>query len=165
MAVEGLDASSDRAISEPDGLPRAVPSEPTREELLAAVAALQAQLAQQPPLYVREVSGIAPRAPPRLYVGEVGATPPPSHPKKKPSKAATPTAAQFALVRGLLAPGGRTGKDTPEQIVSQITALKAIIVSGVNSAGYGDKRTEFRSLAEMRQILNDLEEALAEALG
>lgn len=126
-----------------------MPSEPTREELLAQIATLQAQLDEQPPLFVREVSGVAP----------------PSQPDKKTSQAPTPTAAQFALVRGLLAPGGRTSKDTPEQIVSQITALKAIIVSGVNSAGYGDKRTEFRSLTEMRQILNDLEEDLAEALG
>lgn len=125
-----------------------MPSEPTREELLAQIAALQAQLAQPSP-FVREVAGIAP----------------PSQPDKKTSQAATPTATQFALVRGLLAPGGRTGKETPEQIVSQITALKAIIVSGVNSAGYGDKRTEFRSLAEMRQILNGLEEDLAAALG
>lgn len=127
-----------------------MPSEPSREELLAQIAALQAQLGAQPPLFVREVSGIAP----------------PSQPDKKTSQVPTPTAAQFALVRGLLAPGGRsTGTQTPEQIVSQITALKAIIVSGVNSAGYGDKRTEFRSLTEMRQILNGLEEDLAEALG
>jgi len=125
-----------------------VPSEPTREELLAQVAALQAQLAQ-PPLFVREVAGIAP----------------PSQPDKKTSQAPTPTPAQFALVRGLLAQGGRTGRETPEQIVSQITALKTIIVSGVDSAAYGDKRTEFRSLAEMRQILNGLEEDLAAALG
>jgi hypothetical protein len=40
-----------------------------------------------------------------------------------------------------------------------------MIASGVNSAGYGDKRTEFRSLTEMRQILNDLEEELAGLLG
>jgi hypothetical protein len=56
-------------------------------------------------------------------------------------------------------------KSTPAQIRSQIDALKTVIISGVNSAGYGDKRTEFRSLTELRQILNDLEEELAAALG
>jgi hypothetical protein len=56
-------------------------------------------------------------------------------------------------------------KSTPAQIQSQIDALKTVIISGVNSAGYGDKRTEFRSLTELRQILNDLEEELAAALG
>jgi hypothetical protein len=54
---------------------------------------------------------------------------------------------------------------TIEEIRSQIAALKSVIVSGVNSAGYGDKRTEFRSLAELRQILADLEEQLEELLG
>jgi hypothetical protein len=56
-------------------------------------------------------------------------------------------------------------KSTPEQIQSQIDALKTLMVSGVNSAGYGDKRTEFRSLSDLRQILNGLEEDLAAALG
>jgi hypothetical protein len=77
-----------------------------------------------------------------------------------------PTDAQRAMVRKL---ASRTTIDlapeTPEQILGQITALKAVIFSGVNSAGYGDKRTEFRSLAELRQILNGLEEDLAELLG
>ncbi|MCA1452849.1 hypothetical protein I6F35_06390 [Bradyrhizobium sp. BRP22] len=57
------------------------------------------------------------------------------------------------------------GKSTPEEIIAQIAALKSVIISGVNSAGYGDKRTEFRSLTELRQILNDLEEELAELQG
>jgi hypothetical protein len=52
-----------------------------------------------------------------------------------------------------------------DQILAQIVALKSLISSGVTSAGYGDKRTEFRSLTEMRQILNGLEEDLAIALG
>ena len=56
-------------------------------------------------------------------------------------------------------------KSTPEEILAKIAALKTLMVSGVNSAGYGDKRTEFRSLTELRQILSDLEEELAEALG
>ena len=44
-------------------------------------------------------------------------------------------------------------------------AIKVVIASGVNSAGYGDKRTEFRSYAELREILNGLEDELAELLG
>jgi 3-methyladenine DNA glycosylase/8-oxoguanine DNA glycosylase len=56
-------------------------------------------------------------------------------------------------------------KLTPDQIQSQIDTLKAQIISGVSSAGYGDKRTEFRSLTDLRQILAALEEDLAEALG
>jgi hypothetical protein len=54
---------------------------------------------------------------------------------------------------------------TPEEIIEQIKGLKTIIVSGVDSAGYGDKRTEFRSLAELRQILSDLEEELEDLSG
>jgi hypothetical protein len=52
-----------------------------------------------------------------------------------------------------------------EEVVSQIVAIRSVITSGVESAGYGDKRTEFRSLEELRQILNDLEEILAGLLG
>jgi hypothetical protein len=73
---------------------------------------------------------------------------------------------QFALSRAprrLIV--GRAIPATPDQILQQISGLRTLISSGVNSAGYGDKRTEFRSLAELRQILNDLEEDLAEALG
>jgi hypothetical protein len=40
---------------------------------------------------------------------------------------------------------------------AQIDALTNVIASGVNSAGYGDKRTDFRSLAELRQILDDMQ--------
>jgi hypothetical protein len=43
---------------------------------------------------------------------------------------------------------------------AQIDALATLIASGVNSAGYGDKRTEFRSLADLRQILNDMTDQL-----
>ena len=78
---------------------------------------------------------------------------------------APPTEQQFATVRGLLKPSGRRSKSTPEEILAQIVALKSVIISGVNSAGYGDKRTEFRSLTELRQILNGLEEELDELLG
>jgi hypothetical protein len=130
-----------------------MPSEPTREELLAQIAALQSQLRQQQPasLFVREVSGVAP----------------PSQPALKTSQATQPqmpTAQQRALALAL-DPRLRQGKQTPEEVAGQIAALKVVISSGVNSAAYGDKRTEFRSLNEMRQILNDLEEELAGLLG
>ena len=60
----------------------------------------------------------------------------------------------------------RRGRSTdPIVIQGQIDGLKSLIISGVNSAGYGDKRTEFRSLTDLRQILSGLEEDLAEALG
>ena len=58
----------------------------------------------------------------------------------------TPTARQLAIVRNLRQRGRITLPVDP-------------------SAGYADKRTEFRSLNELRQILNGLEEDLAEALG
>jgi hypothetical protein len=78
-----------------------------------------------------------------------------------------PTADQFpqrvAVPQGLVRRMGRAA--TPEEIAEQIKGLKTIIVSGVDSAGYGDKRTEFRSLAELRQILADLEEELEDLLG
>lgn len=78
-----------------------------------------------------------------------------------------PTANQFpqrvAVPQGLVRRMGRAA--TPEEIAEQIKGLKTIIVSGVDSAGYGDKRTEFRSLAELRQILADLEEELEDLLG
>jgi hypothetical protein len=43
---------------------------------------------------------------------------------------------------------------------AQYDALKSLISSGVNSAGYGDKRTEFRSLEELRWLLNEMEQEL-----
>jgi hypothetical protein len=46
---------------------------------------------------------------------------------------------------------------------ADIDALTAKIASGVASAGYGDKRTEFRSLADLRQILNDMNTAVSGA--
>jgi hypothetical protein len=47
-----------------------------------------------------------------------------------------------------------------DALLAQINALKAVELSGVQSAGYGDKRTEFRSLADLRQIIGDAEAAL-----
>lgn len=134
-----------------------MPSEPTREELLAQVAALQAELSrtQASSPFVREVSGKAP----------------PTQPDKKTSQVPLPAqpvvldpVVQRALMRAL-DPRRRLVKATPEEILASIAALKSVIISGVNTAAYGDKRTEFRSLTELRQILNGLEEDLAEALG
>ena len=127
-----------------------MPSEPTREELLAQVAALQAQLRARP-------------ASP--FVGEVPGKAPPHQPDKKTSQAVTATPAQQLALARALDPNRRSTKSTPEEILAQIGAIKSLVVSGVNSAAYGDKRTEFRSLTELRQILNDLEEDLADALG
>ena len=128
-----------------------MPAEPTREELLAQVAALQEQLRSQQPqptLFPQEVPGVAPAHQPNVKTSQ------------------QPTATQLALVRGMLAdPRRRYSKQTPDQIQGAIDALTTVISSGVNSAGYGDKRTEFRSLTELRQILDGLEEDLAAALG
>lgn len=75
-----------------------------------------------------------------------------------------PTPVQLAIVRGLRV-GQRATPANPIVIQGQIDAITTVINSGVNSAGYGDKRTEFRSLSELQQILNGLEEDLAEANG
>ena len=48
---------------------------------------------------------------------------------------------------------------------TQLEALKNARRSGVQSAGYGDKRTEFRSLNDLRQILGALEDELELAMG
>jgi len=57
------------------------------------------------------------------------------------------------------------GSDTVADLVGRISAIRTTIASGVQSAAYGDKRTEFRSLDELREILNGLEEELADLLG
>jgi len=54
---------------------------------------------------------------------------------------------------------------TADELKSKIVALKTVIVSGVESAAYGDKKTEFRSLEELREILAGLEEELEDLLG
>jgi hypothetical protein len=43
---------------------------------------------------------------------------------------------------------------------ADIDALTLLITSGVNSAGYGDKRTEFRSLSDLLRIRDDMQTAL-----
>jgi hypothetical protein len=50
-------------------------------------------------------------------------------------------------------------------LVGRITQIKQVISSGVDAAAYGDKRTDFRSLNDLREILSDLEDELADLLG
>jgi len=59
-------------------------------------------------------------------------------------------------------PFGKKKSAPSQQMVTQaqIDALEAIISSGVEGAGYGDKRTDFRSLNELRQILNAMKDEL-----
>lgn len=107
-----------------------MPSEPTREDLLAQVAALQQELTRARAPFAREVSGV------------------PRQPNQK-------TMQGRAVTRDVTEP--------PDLMLSQIVALQGLIASGVNSAGYGDKRTEFRSLTDLRQILNDMQTQLSGA--
>lgn len=39
---------------------------------------------------------------------------------------------------------------------AQYDELKAAIARGVKSVGYGDKRVEYRTLEEMRSLLNEM---------
>jgi hypothetical protein len=124
-------------------------SEPTTiEELKAEVAALRAELARTAPSPLTpEVKGVAP----------------PTQPDRKTSQAQG--IAGIAVAPELLLRRRAGSKATPDQILAQIAQLQTVIVSGVNSAGYGDKRTEFRSLTELRQILDGLKDDLEAALG
>ena len=135
---------------------------PTNEELLRENAALKAQIAAAAPKPV--VAATLPVDPLAAPVGPFIAEQPgpASYPPRKTWQLPQPTA-QLAATRAWLAT--RVGKSTPEELISQIGQIKTVITSGVNSAGYGDKRTEFRSLAELQQILDGLEEDLAGALG
>ena len=54
---------------------------------------------------------------------------------------------------------------TVEEIQNQIVSIKQVMISGTESAAYGDKRVEYRSLEELREILNALEEQLEDLLG
>ena len=77
------------------------------------------------------------------------------------------TLRQFGYIRPFVRRNVRTTTGTAgsiEEIVSKITSIRTVIASGVDSAAYGDKRTEFRSLNELREILNALEEELADLL-
>jgi hypothetical protein len=107
----------------------------THEELEAEIAALKAENAR------------------------LAARPTPAQPVAVPQRNRMIAVPSAMLAR-------RRGKALdPILIQGQIDGLTQIITSGVNSAGYGDKRTEFRSLTELRQILSGLEEDLEGALG
>lgn len=130
-----------------------MPSHPTREELLAQVETLKSELAR-----------VRPHAEPHDTSSQhTVITETPRQTTIETTRVPPSEQQQFRVPpRGVV----RTGKQaTPEQIVARITAIKTVIASGVEGAGYGDKRTDFRSLTELRQILNGLEEELAEALG
>lgn len=79
-----------------------------------------------------------------VAVGPVGPTPTPLTPSVAPHLVQTFTA---------------------QELLGQIISIKQTMVSGVESAAYGDKRTEFRSLSELREILAALEEELDDLLG
>jgi hypothetical protein len=136
-------------------------SEPTYEELQAQVAALNAELAA---FRVPRVGPVLARGPHSTSEHTV------VHETPEQVTLTTthlpPTEQQFALARGRQVLAKRNAKTaTPEEIAAAIRDLKSIVVSGVESAGYGDKRTEFRSLTELRQILAGLEEELEELTG
>ena len=127
-----------------------MPSKPTYEELEARVAALElAALTSVPNTpFKAEVAG-----------------PPQPEPVAGPGKTyEAPRPQRVRVPSDLIAIPGVLPID-PAVLAGQIAQLRTVIVSGVNSAGYGDKRTEFRSLAELRQILADMEEDLADLLG
>jgi hypothetical protein len=72
---------------------------------------------------------------------------------------------QYARPRSRRVSTRSTSTSTIEEIQGRILSIKSVMTSGVESAAYGDKRTEFRSLEELREILNALEEELADLLG
>jgi hypothetical protein len=127
--------------------------EPTREELLAEVLDLRAQLAQRP---------VQQHAQPHAGPGERTVIRETPKQTTIETKLVPPTARVRAAV---VQPRTVISDAAPSDILARITALKTVIASGVEGAGYGDKRTDFRSLAELRQILNDLEDDLAASLG
>jgi hypothetical protein len=135
---------------------------PTNEELVRENEALRAQLAAQ-----RDAPVVAPPINPPInplippvgpFVTEQAG--PASYPPRKTWQLPS---AQLAATRAWLA--SRPSQPPPEELIAQIGQIRTVINSGVNSAGYGDKRTEFRSLSELQQILNGLEEDLAAAMG
>lgn len=128
----------------------------TREGLQAQIAALTQQLndlhpVPEPPHSVRSTD--------RTTVTE---TPQQTTIKTVPGQ---PTEATFrsskvAVNRTLLQKSIGSGSSADE-LIAKIASIRSLIVSGVDSAGYGDKRTEFRSLTDLRLILNALEGELA----
>ncbi|OHV85797.1 phage head-tail joining protein [Ensifer sp. LCM 4579] len=55
--------------------------------------------------------------------------------------------------------------ETIEQLEAQRTALKRAMRSGALSVGHGDKRVQYRSIEEMKSVLDDLNEEIAELGG
>lgn len=53
----------------------------------------------------------------------------------------------------------------PTWTQSEITALRAAVASGVLSVRYADRTVTYHSLAEMRDLLADMERATARASG
>lgn len=53
----------------------------------------------------------------------------------------------------------------PTWTQSEITALRAAVASGVLSVRYADRTVTYHSLAEMRDLLADMERAAARAGG
>lgn len=144
--------------------------EPTYDDLLKQVAFLQSQLLQQPRPQPVGTGNSTEQTVVTETPEQVTLTTTQGAPDEASLQRAGQALQQAAfgspnvLARALL-PRSKRGKSTPEEILAQMAALKSVIISGVNSAGYGDKRTEFRSLAELRQILNGLQEELEELLG
>jgi hypothetical protein len=134
---------------------------PTNEELLRENAELRAQLLAATPV-AAPVNPLVPPIGPFVTEQAGPAAIPPRKTYQVPGPQPAPTQ-QLAATKAWLA--ARVGKSTPEDLIGQIGQITTVINSGVNSAGYGDKRTEFRSLSELQQILNGLEEDLAAALG
>jgi hypothetical protein len=128
-------------------------TEPTYAELKARIAVLEGRLAQP--------TARAPHSSSEKTV----VTETPQQVTLKTTHA-PPTEKQFTLAQARNTLARRNAKAaSPEEIALAIASIKTVIVSGVESAGYGDKRTEFRSLTELRQILADLEEELDEVNG
>jgi len=142
--------------------------EPTYDELKAELAALRALVERRvpsPPHMTRSTDRTRIDEEPRqttithTHVEPTDETFPPG----VVPRGVVPTAATPYLRKATPAP--RKDRMTESEIIGAIDGIKAVIVSGVESAAYGDKRSEFRSLSELRQILADLEEELEEASG
>lgn len=55
--------------------------------------------------------------------------------------------------------------ETIEQLEAQRTALKKAMRTGALSVAHGDKRVQYRSVEEMKAVLDDLNEEIAELGG
>lgn len=55
--------------------------------------------------------------------------------------------------------------ETIEQLEAQRTALKRAMRTGALSVGHGDKRVQYRSIEEMKTVLEDLNDEIAQLGG